>query len=228
MAWHARASRGKRAGVQGAGRAHAPLWRPRVRADIRAAWRGARPRGVAEHGTEPGPRRMIFDDTTFFSPWYWIFVATFWAIVTHFSHGVPYDVVRRAERFGGEDAEICDRLARRSLQRIETGVERYAVPGAAGTAFLIAALSTAALGAGWEPAWGLLGLVVPAAVAAAASLSEAVRIARADPPPGPERLLALLLRRRAANQFFGIMGVAFAAALFVLRHRDLILLRSDF
>lgn len=171
---------------------------------------------------------MIFEDETFFSPWYWASVALFWAMATHFSHGVPYDVMRRAERFGGEDAALCDRLARRMLQRIDEGVARWGVPGAAAAAFALGALLTAALGARWEPAWGLLGIALPAAVMLGLSLAEGVRLARADPPPAPDRLLALLFRRRWANQFVAGCGIAFAAALFVLLHQDRIALRSGF
>ncbi|MEM1315092.1 MAG: hypothetical protein AAGI51_11085 [Pseudomonadota bacterium] len=170
----------------------------------------------------------MFDTTTFLSVWYWALLAVFWATATHFTHGVPFDVMRRAQRFGGEDLELFDRLARRLLDRIEEGVRRAAAWGIAGGAFVLAGLATAAV-IGWaEWAQGLLAIAGPAAWMIFMSIREALSlredlIAAASAPEGPpssERLLQVYFRRRWANQFIGTVSLALAASAMMTLHRD--------
>ncbi|MEO0680204.1 MAG: hypothetical protein AAF192_07295 [Pseudomonadota bacterium] len=160
------------------------------------------------------------DASTLLSPWYWVFTAAFWAASTYFSHGVPFDLMRRASKLGGEDAELCDRLARRMLAQIE---ERMAAGGHAAAAlagFALAALATAAFAGGAEWALGLLLLLGPFAVTAAFSLIEARRIHASLDRIEPERLLTLLWHRRWANQFAAAMAVAVAVSVMTVLHRD--------
>ena len=170
---------------------------------------------------------MLLDTTTFLSIWYWLLMAVFWAMATHFTHGVPYDVLWRAARYGGEDADICDRLTRRMLARIEAGVRRWGLAGAAVGGFTLAVLSVLSA-AGSQVALGLLTILAPAVGMLALSVAEAVRLVRNAEPVSPEALRAILFRRRWANQFAGVLAVAASGAALVLTHRDSIALFQPF
>ena len=170
----------------------------------------------------------MFDTTTFLSVWYWTLLAVFWAMATHFPHGVPFDLLRRAQRHGGEDLAIFDRLARRLLDRIEEGARRSGALGMAGGGFVLAGLSTAAVLGRAEWAQGLLAIVGPAAWMLFMSIREAIALradlieaaARPEGGPSPERLLEFYFRRRWANQFIGTVSLALAASAMVTLHRD--------
>jgi hypothetical protein len=168
---------------------------------------------------------MPFEDETFFSVWYWALTAVFWAIATHFTHGVPADVTRRAARLGGEDAEIFDRLARRMLALQAAGLRRWGAPAAALAGFGLAALAVAGFLGGREWAAGLFLLLGPAAAMSALSLAEAARLA-ARPDLDTPALLTVWLRRRAANQLFGALAVAVAAIALALMNAGRIALFS--
>ncbi|MDO7630423.1 MAG: component of SufBCD complex, partial [Loktanella sp.] len=48
---------------------------------------------------------QVIDLRSFSSLWYWLFIAIAWSTVSHWVLGVPYDMVQRAKRQGGQ-AEI--------------------------------------------------------------------------------------------------------------------------
>jgi len=163
---------------------------------------------------------MPLDASTLLSPWYWVFTAAFWAAATYFSHGVPYDLMRRATRNGGDEAELCDRLARLMLAQIDERMAAFGPVAAAAPRFAPAPLPVPAFAGRAEWALGLLRIVGPFAVTAAFSLVEARRIHAALDEIAPERLLDLLWRRRWANQFAAAMAVALAVSVMTLLHRD--------
>lgn len=169
---------------------------------------------------------MTFDDTTFFSIWYWLLTAVFWSLASHFTHGVPYDVLRRAQRHGGEDAEIADRLMRRMIVLVDHGAARWGVWGAAAAGFLLAALAVAGTLGDSEAATGLFLLFAPAAAIFGIQLAEARRIAPHLHEIPYEDLLAGFLRRRTANQVGGMLAVFLAVGLLTWLNQDRILLRA--
>lgn len=161
----------------------------------------------------------MFDvHTTFLSVWYWVALAGFWSAATHFTHGVPYGAMWRAARHGGEDAALCDALARSGLARIAEATRQWGAVVAAAGGFGLAALAMAGLVAGMEPALGLLVMAAPAAAMAVAGLVEALELAEAPPPPA--ELLGRLFRRRRLNQLFATGGVLLAAAAMASLHWD--------
>jgi peptidoglycan/LPS O-acetylase OafA/YrhL len=162
---------------------------------------------------------MGFDDDAFFSIWYWLLTAVFWSTATHFTHGVPADLIRRAARLGGEDAEIFERLARRSAELQAEGLRRWGAAGAALGGFALAALAVAGFAGGRDWAAGLFLLAGPGAAMWALSLNEAARVA-ARPDLDRDTLLEVWQRRRAANVIFGALSAGVAAMALALRERD--------
>lgn len=171
---------------------------------------------------------MVFDTTAFFSVWYWLLTACFWSGMTHFTHGVPYDVLRRAARHGGEDAELCDRLSRRALMREAEGVHRSGPVGAALGGFLLAALAVWGLVGGSDLGLGLFLLAAPATLMIAVTLGEAVRAAPLLDRVTPEILLEAMFRRRQANRFGSLLAVAFAISVLAWRSWDRIALLAPY
>lgn len=166
----------------------------------------------------------MFDTTTFFSVWYWVCVAVFWSLASHFTHGVSYDVLSRAQRLGGEDARIFDLLARRSLARIDLGLRKAGVYGAALTGFVLAVVGVFAFVAHHEVAQGVFAMLAPAAWLMALSFREA-RSLHAAQPDLPTLLRRFVLRRRL-NQSFGMFAVFVTVFAFAWKHQDRIFLFS--
>ena len=160
----------------------------------------------------------MFEQVTFFSVWYWLLTAVFWSMFSYFTFGVPFDIIRRAAVLGGEDAELCDRLTRRNLQRIDQGVESYGVYVAAILGFLFSALVVSAFVIGSEVAQGLFFMLAPAGVGFLLSLRHGRRILQAE--LRPKELRAAVMRQRRTNQFIGAIGVIICAIFFALKHSD--------
>ncbi len=160
----------------------------------------------------------MFEQTTFFSVWYWLLTAVFWSMYSYFTFGVPFDMIRRAAVHGGEDAELCDRITRLSLKRIDRGVEKYGVAVAGVPGFLFSALCVSAFLIGSEFAQGLFFLLAPAGVGGLFSLQHGRRLLAAD--PAPEELRAAVMRQRRTNQFVGTVGIIICAVFYTVKYTD--------
>ena len=60
----------------------------------------------------------VIDLRSFSNLWYWIGLAVVWSTVSHWVLGVPYDIVLRARRRGGQAMEDLEDLARINVNRI--------------------------------------------------------------------------------------------------------------
>ncbi|MEX5728971.1 hypothetical protein Ga0609869_002324 [Rhodovulum iodosum] len=60
----------------------------------------------------------LIDMRSFSNLWYWIALAVVWSTSSHWVLGVPYDLVQRARRRGGEPAEDLRDLVRINVNRI--------------------------------------------------------------------------------------------------------------
>lgn len=51
----------------------------------------------------------LIDLRSFSNLWFWIMLAVIWSALSHFVIGVPYDIVARASRYGGQaEADMMD------------------------------------------------------------------------------------------------------------------------
>ncbi len=166
----------------------------------------------------------MFDGATFFSVWYWVCVAAFWSLASYFTHGVPNDLLHRARRLGGEDARIFDLVARRSLARIDLGLRRGGVAGAAMSGFMLAVVGVFAFVAHQEMAQGLFAMMAPALWLVGLSFREA-RALHAEQPDLPTLMRRFVIRRRI-NIAVGMIAVFVTVAAFAWKHHDRIFLFS--
>ncbi|MBD3678075.1 MAG: component of SufBCD complex [Rhodobacteraceae bacterium] len=60
----------------------------------------------------------LIDLRSFSSLWYWIALAASWSLISHWGVGVPYDMVWRARRRGGQAEEDLENLVRINCTRI--------------------------------------------------------------------------------------------------------------
>ena len=116
------------------------------------------------------------DFRSFSNLWFWLLLALAWSNAAHFVMGVPFDLVQRARRHGGEAMEDLNALAliqaRRRMHILRTSCVWL-------VAFWIAGLTTLiSLGFshGYELAQALALLLGPLSLAAWASLRLAARV----------------------------------------------------
>ena len=169
---------------------------------------------------------MQFDDTAFFSIWYWLLTAVFWSMGSYFTHGVPWDMLRRGLVHGGEEADVCDRYARVMILRADAWIHRWGAAAGGLAGFALAALAVMGFVARSELALGLLMLLAPAAGMLAAQGAEARRIAPRLHEIHVEPLLLALYRRRAANRLTGMAAVVVAVAVLGYLNMDRIVLQG--
>ncbi|MDH3262543.1 MAG: component of SufBCD complex [Paracoccaceae bacterium] len=77
-------------------------------------------------GLQPGWYQRIYellDLRSFSNLWYWLAVAVVWSSASHFVVGVPYDMVLRARRRGGQAESDLDSLAQIHANRIVSAEE---------------------------------------------------------------------------------------------------------
>ena len=83
----------------------------------------------------------LIDTRSFSSMWYWIILAIFWSMVSHFVLGVPFDLVQRTMRADDadnwRDLEILTQINARRLYVIGRNV---GIAVAAGAAFILTVL----------------------------------------------------------------------------------------
>lgn len=147
----------------------------------------------------------VIDMRSFSNLWFWMAVAVVWSTASHYGLGVPYDMVLRARRNGGEasaDLETMVEINVRRLMHIQTMAGLWLVGFGA---FLLTALALMGFVYDQEFAQAVLLIVAPMTLVAMLTLATARRIAagrvdRAD-------LVRTLTRHRFAVQGIGVVAI---------------------
>lgn len=145
---------------------------------------------------------------TFLSFWYWALSALLWAGVCNWTYGVPNELVTRAKRRGGQDAELFELFARRNIAMISRAMDRGAAPWGAMVAFVLALLMTFAVRNNSEAAQGALFILVPLVGLGAVAAWRLQRIAKRD--ASSAEVLKLFLSERFRTAI--VAGLAMVAA----------------
>ena len=152
-----------------------------------------------------GPVFEVIDMRSFSNLWYWIGLAVVWSTTSHWVLGVPYDMVLRARRKGGEAEVDLEDMVRINSNRILHIVQ---VSGLWLLAFICGSLTMLAM-LGFlysvEFAQALFLLAFPLSIVGMLSMLTAHRIRR-DGDKG-EALRRRLTRHRVATQFIGMLSV---------------------
>lgn len=142
---------------------------------------------------------------SFSNLWFWIVLAVVWSSASHWVMGIPYDMIVRARRAGGQAAEDLDAIARVYVNRLLyigevsglwlLGFGCFVLSGLAMLGFLYAV----------EFAQAVFLLALPMSVVALLSLRTARHIRR-DGLMG-EVLCKRLLRHRLHTQMIGTLSI---------------------
>ena len=147
----------------------------------------------------------VIDMRSFSNLWFWMAVAVVWSTASHYGLGVPYDMVLRARRNGGEasaDLETMVEINVRRLMHIQTMAGLWLVGFGA---FLLTALALMGFVYDQEFAQAVLLIAAPMTLVGALTLATARRIAagRVD----RANLVRTLTRHRFAVQGIGVVAI---------------------
>jgi len=147
----------------------------------------------------------VIDMRSFSNLWYWIGLAVIWSTTSHWVLGVPYDMVTRARRNGGQAEQDLQDMVRINCNRFVFIGHLAGVWLLAFDSMIIAVLATLGFWYGVEFAQALFLFVFPLSVVGLISFAAARRIS-ADMPRG-ELLHRRLTRHRILIQVIGMLSV---------------------
>jgi hypothetical protein len=153
----------------------------------------------------------LIDFRTFSNIWYWLAVMVIWAVATHWVIGVPFDMVVRARRQGGQAAQDLDILVAINLRRLLTLSGTPAVILVGIGAFVVTAAAMLGFVYGLELAQGLFCLAFPLVFVAVLTWRSCQRLAL-DQQTGPA-LIRALVRLRFWIQLIAITALFCTALL---------------
>ena len=147
----------------------------------------------------------VIDMRSFSNLWYWIALATVWSMASHWVLGVPFDMLTRARRKGGQAMDDLEEMARLNVTRL------LYIDGTAGlwltgfTLFVLAALGTLGFWYGIEFAQALFFILFPMSLVGLLSVRAARRIAHVG--EGGEVLCRQMIRHRLVVQVIGMVSI---------------------
>lgn len=166
-------------------------------ASINQALRGARRVNVYQEIL------AVMDLRSFSNLWFWIALAVFWSGVSHFILGVPYDLVVRARRRGGEAEQDLLDMVRLSSSRILNVMDEGGLIIIGFSMFTLSVLVTLAAAYRIEFAQALLSLYAPMLIVVSLTVRTARRI-RAQ-KPDLEDLYRRMMTLRLSIQGIGVV-----------------------
>lgn len=136
------------------------------------------------------------DLRSFSNMWYWIALAVTWSKASHWVLGVPFDMVGRARRNGGQAATDLEDLVRINVNRILFTVHEAGIWIVAFGSMLLSALAVSGFWYGVELTQAIALLAFPMALVGLLSLRAARQIRQRD-MAGPD-----LWRKLATHRFW--------------------------
>jgi hypothetical protein len=151
----------------------------------------------------------LIDMRSFSNLWFWIALAVLWSTASHWILGVPYDMVLRARRQGGQTEQDLEDLVRINTNRMlyiarVSGLWMLSIG-----CFVLSGLLVLGFVYGVEFAQALFLLAFPMAIVALISLSTA-RLIQEEEAAG-ELLRKRLTRNRLYVQITGLISIFMTA-----------------
>ncbi|MCV2890057.1 component of SufBCD complex [Ruegeria aquimaris] len=151
----------------------------------------------------------LIDMRSFSNLWFWIALAVVWSSASHWVLGVPYDMVTRARRVGGQAEQDLNDIARVNVNRMLYIVDVSGTWLFAFSCFILSGLATAGFIYGIEFAQAVFLLAFPLTWVALLNLVTARRV-RAEMLEG-EMLARALGRCRLYTQIIGMLAIFFTS-----------------
>jgi len=147
----------------------------------------------------------LIDMRSFSNLWYWMALAVMWSTVSHWVLGVPYDMVLRARRHGGQAAADLEDMVRININRILYIADISGVWILGFASFVLTLLAILGFAYWVEFAQAVFFLAFPMSIVALMSLRTARRI-RAEQASG-EMLYRGMARHRFWTQVVGMISI---------------------
>ena len=147
----------------------------------------------------------VIDMRSFSNLWFWIVLAVMWSSVSHWVLGVPYDMIHRARKKGGQAEIDLHDIVRINVNRLLYIGQVSGLILLCLVSFVLTSLGVMAFWYDVEFAQALFLLGFPMALIGALTMSTAKVIAR-DNPQG-DALYARLNKHRVITQFIGMLSV---------------------
>ncbi len=161
----------------------------------------------------------MIDMRSFSNLWYWIALAVLWSTASRWILGVPFDMVQRAGRQGGQaDIDLAD-MVRINVNRLNFVMDQS---GHWLTGFTMAALTSLLILGFWydfEFAQAVLFLAFPASLIGALNVLTARRIRERN--AAGEELIKMMTRHRLVTQIIGVISI-FVTALYGMAQNILV------
>jgi hypothetical protein len=151
----------------------------------------------------------VIDLRSFSNLWYWIALAALWSSVSHWSLGVPHDMILRARREGGQALADVEDMVRINVNRLLHIVDSGALVLVAVAGFWLSTLVVLAFYYDIEFAQAVFLLLGPLVLVLWVSVRECRRIA-AGAGQGDALLRRLTVHRRVV-QVIGMVSIAVTA-----------------
>jgi hypothetical protein len=147
----------------------------------------------------------VIDMRSFSNLWYWIALAVVWSSASHYVLGVPYDMVQRARRHGGQAMEDVEDLVRINVGRILDIADVAGLFLMGFWAFVLTGLIVLAFWYEVEFAQAVVLIALPMTLVFALTVRMA-RIIRADGQGGAV-LIRRIMRQRFWTQVIGMVAI---------------------
>jgi hypothetical protein len=122
----------------------------------------------------------VIDMRSFSNLWYWIALAVLWSTTSHWVLGVPFDVIQRARRTGGQAAADVEALVAINTRRILAIIAPPPPRSLLVTTFVLTSMAILAFWYWVEFAQAMLFLMGPMVIVGWLSLLTAVKIEAGD------------------------------------------------
>lgn len=149
------------------------------------------------------------DMRSFSNVWYWIVIVVLWSTLSHWVLGVPFDLIMRARRKGGDAEQDLVDIVRVNVNRL-LNISRTSGSWLLGiVSFGITSLGLLGVFYRIELAQALLFIVIPVCVIGALSLFTARRIE--EKATDVQMLYKMLGTHRLWTQIIGMIAIFFTA-----------------
>jgi len=151
----------------------------------------------------------VIDMRSFSNLWYWIAIAVTWSTTSHWVLGVPFDMLQRARRQGGQADADFEAMVRINVNRLN---EIHRISGVWLVVFASMMISALVVLGFWydvEFAQAVFLIAFPLSIVAGLSFRTAERIAATGETGEP--LKRRMMRHRFATQIVGMIALFLTA-----------------
>ncbi|MEM6312003.1 MAG: component of SufBCD complex [Pseudomonadota bacterium] len=151
----------------------------------------------------------LIDMRSFSNLWFWIALAVLWSSASHWVIGVPYDMIMRARRQGGQAEEDLQDIVRVNVNRLLYIADVSGLWLIGFGCFLVTGLAVLGFVYNVEFAQAVFLLGLPMSILFALSMVTSRKIATQG--LSGEDLRACLLRHRLYTQMLGVVSIFLTA-----------------